>query len=75
MALHPQAVRLVASLRWQGRVGDKPFGLPLADWRAAERALQPQFCPHCYGIAREYRVEGRYCLHCGGIYETEQRRT
>jgi len=33
--LHPEAVKLVARLIEQGRAGEKPFGIPLAIWKAA----------------------------------------
>ena len=33
--LHPEAVKLVARLIKEDRAGEKPFGIPLAVWKAA----------------------------------------
>ena len=35
MALHPQAIAIVEVLIKEGQAGERPFGIPLATWKAA----------------------------------------
>ncbi len=34
MNLHPDAIAIVEALIKEGRAGEKPFGVPLAIWKA-----------------------------------------